>query len=289
MNPASLCVIGAGRAGGSLARAWHHHEVFNIRSICTRTPRAELASALNTESCGHPQDLPSSDLLQISTGDNAIATVASELATSSIRQWQGTVVFHLSGSLPSSCLHELAAKGAYVASAHPVKAFATDTTSLHDCFVGLEGDSRALAVLQPAFESIGTKCFHIDSSKKREYHAAAVIASNHLVALADAADTVWKDSGLTPDTSNALFASLVSGVLENLQQHAPAAALTGPIARGDNDTLQTHLDALDQSLPAQAELYRQNSRYLVDMMADRHGEALTQQMHQVLLKNATAE
>lgn len=271
MTSPTLCLIGAGRAGGSLARQWQRCGGLALSAVHGGRGAGALAADIGAASALELADLPASDALLIATGDGAIAAVAAELAALSGRDWHNTVVFHLSGALSAQALQPLAALGAHVASAHPVRAFSSDGAPFDPTWVGLEGDPRALALLEPAFAAIGGRCFRVDGDTKTHYHAAAVVASNHLVALADASQRLWHEAGVDAETGRALFESLVSGVLENLREAPPAQALTGPVARGDADTLRRHRRQLAQTAPDIATLYTHLSRYLGELMRQRQG------------------
>lgn len=262
----SLCLVGAGRAGGSLARHWYAQQSgFTVTAIHTRHGNPDLASSIEADEIEQIQELPNTDAFMIATGDQSISAVAQSLATQSSLDWQDKIVFHLSGALSADCLRPLAALGAKTASAHPVRAFSHDRSVFDGTWVGLEGDTAACAVLKRAFGAIGGQCFTINSEHKIKYHAAAVIASNHLVALADASYDLWQQAGLEPETATALFDSLARGVLENLQNARPAKALTGPIARADATTIAAHLHTISEHSAQTEQLYRQLSEYLLHL------------------------
>lgn len=282
MTTPTLCLIGAGRAGGSLARLWHRKGGYHIKGLYTRSGRPALAETLSAVDAQSLADLPASDALLIAADDSTISLIAEELAALPGQHWRGRVVFHLSGALPSSCLQSLADKGALIASAHPVHAFSSEHTAFNSTWVGIEGDSRALPQLNRAFDAIGGQCFTINGEQKAKYHAAAVIASNHMVALADAAQHLWRDAGVDSSTRTALFESLVLGVLGNLRQQAPSDALTGPIARGDTATVSKHLQVLGSDTEASAQLYRHLSLYLVGLMQATHSTQTNEELLKAL-------
>lgn len=265
MDVPTLCLIGAGRAGGSLARHWHAQRAgFKVSAIHTRGGNP-LAAALSAIEFSELCDLPDTDTILIATSDQAVASVVDSLAALDSVNWKEKTIFHLSGALGSCILAPLADLGANVASAHPVRAFSHDRTVFEGTRVGVEGSAEALTLLEPAFAAIGGTCFSISSEHKTEYHAAAVIASNHLIALAHASYHLWQQAGLNEETASALFSSLTRGVLDNLQLAKPAQALTGPIARADAATLTAHMQALDQDSARTAKLYQGLSEYLISL------------------------
>ena len=266
MTTKTLCLVGAGRAGGSLARHWHTRQSgFTVTAIHTRRGSPDLARSIDADDASQLQDLPDTDALLIATDDQSINAIAHSLALQSKIDWRDKIVFHLSGALSADCLGPLAALGAKTASAHPVRAFSHDHSVFDGTWVGLEGNATACSVLEGAFGAIGGQCFEIDSEHKTKYHAAAVIASNHLVALADASYDLWRQAGLEPETAAALFDSLTRGVLENLKNAKPAQALTGPIARADATTVAAHIHTISEHSEQTAKLYRQLSEYLLKL------------------------
>jgi len=287
MNEPTLCLIGAGRAGGSLARQWHAKSGFKTKALFSRSGNNTLASEISALNIRTLDQLPTTDAVLIATPDSAISPLAQLLAELPDRDWHEKVVFHLSGALPASCLKALADKGALIASAHPVRAFSNDHTCFKKTWVGIEGDKKAQTILQNAFNAIGGQCFCINSAQKIKYHAAAVIASNHMVALADAANTLWQDAGLEQHTSTALFESLALGVLDNLREQPPKQALTGPIARGDVDTVAKHVQALDADQANIALLYRQVSEHLLHLMQTQHSAETQQALRDALRTSPT--
>ncbi len=286
MKTPTLSIIGAGRAGGSLARSWHSRGGFDVIGLHSRSDKSQLAKTLTAKEVKELTKLPASDAVMIATSDNAIASVAQQLASSCDIDWPGKIVFHLSGALPAVELQPLADKGAMIASAHPVRAFSHDQTELEGTLVGLEGQPQALPFLKAAFHTIGATCFSIESAKKTSYHAAAVIASNHLIALADASQQLWQQAGIDRATAKVLFESLTSGVVQNLRDKDPSTALTGPIARGDAETVATHTRVLVAQSPQIAALYGGLSRYLIESIELGHSDVLTKELLAALAKNA---
>ena len=276
MTTKTLCLVGAGRAGGSLARHWHAQQSgFTVTAIHTRRGVPRLACSIGADEASRLQDLPDTDALLIATADQSINTVARSLASLDNINWRDKVVFHLSGAMSADNLSPLAALGAKTASAHPVRAFSHDQSAFDGTWIGLEGDTTACFVLEQAFAAIGGQCFAINSEHKTKYHAAAVIASNHLVALADASYDLWQQAGLESETAIALFDSLTRGVLENLQKAKPELALTGPIARADAPTVAAHLHAISEHSEQTALLYRQLSEYLLSLDLGHDNAQLT--------------
>lgn len=213
----SVRVIGPGRAGSSLAGAlgavgWE------VRGLLGR----------NDPITGAASDI---DLLVIATPDGAIAEVASVVAPVG-----ATVVAHLAG------LHGLDVLAPHPrrAAIHPLVAMPTAEVGARRLRAGaafaVAGDPLARRVV----EDLGGRWFEVADEDRAAYHAAAVIASNHLVALLGQAERVGATAGVPLDA----YLDLVRATVDNVAELGPAAALTGPAARGDQAAIDAHLAAL---------------------------------------------
>lgn len=260
MSLPTLNLIGPGRLGRSLARLWHDAGVLTVGGIVGRSlPGA--AAACDFIGAGQPTTLaglPPAELTLIATPDAELATSAAALAALAIAR-PGDIVFHCSGALPSSVLDALRVQGAELASVHPLCSFADPALALGQfggSYCGCEGDAPALARLAPLFDAIGARRFAIEASGKTLYHAAAVLACNDLVALMEAALRCMAAAGVPAATAWPALRPLIDGTLANLDCLPPAEALTGPVARGDADTVARQLAATAALDPAVADSYR---------------------------------
>jgi predicted short-subunit dehydrogenase-like oxidoreductase (DUF2520 family) len=220
----SVRTIGRGRAGSSLVRA------------------LVAAGWTDAGSLGRGDDVAGAaggdvDLLVIATPDAAVRDVAAAVASVPL-----CVVAHLAGSLG---LDVLTGEGHVRAAAvHPLRAIPTPDTPLAGAWFAVAGDRLAHDVVA----AVGGRAIDVADGDRVAYHAAAVIASNHLVALLGQVERVAATAGVPLDA----FVDLVRGTVDNVERLGPRDALTGPVARGDWDTVARHLAALD---PAEREAY----------------------------------
>jgi len=257
----TLNIIGAGRVGRALARRWRERETFAIQDVVARTPHG-ARSAVAFVGAGRAvewiEEMRPVDVWMLTVPDDKIVHVCAVLADAGLLR-AGDVVFHCSGALPSSDLDAAAAQGAFTASVHPLKSFADAEAAAHS-FVGThcaaEGDARALAIRKPAFERAGAVVLEIDPAQKVIYHAASVLVCNCLAALMDAGLRCYEKSGLKRETANAMMEPLVRETMVNVFRMGPAAALTGPVARGDASVIERQVAALSQWNPQIAAIYR---------------------------------
>jgi len=230
-------VIGAGRVGKTLGKLLHHH----IQSICNQS-LASSQAACDFIGAGravaHLSDLPPADITLIAVPDKAIASVC-EAWVKSTNPQPGSIVFHVSGALSASALQSAQAKGLYTASIHPLKSFADSDQAyktFKGTFCGMEGDVQALDRLAPLFESLGAELGVIDSDSKALYHAACVMACGGLTALYATCQQLLKTAGMP----EAQLGEYMKQTIDNNVKLGSSAALTGPVARGDEDTVKAH-------------------------------------------------
>ena len=246
----TLSIIGSGHLARTLGRLWHRHANVSLHDVLSRTLRnAQAACAFSGggRAVDAYADLDEVDVYLIATPDDQIAASCEQLAASgSVRP--GTVVFHCSGALPSSVLAPAKACGASIASIHPVRSFAAPeqvALSFAGTWCGVEGDEAALAMLTPLFTSIGARLVNIDPAAKTVYHAAAVFACNYLVTLLDVAVQAYAHAGIPNDVAMQMMEPLVKKTVDQAFAAGTAAALSGPIARGDMATVEKQRAAVN--------------------------------------------
>jgi predicted short-subunit dehydrogenase-like oxidoreductase (DUF2520 family) len=177
--------------------------------------------------------------------DAAIAPVAAELARDGAIEPRHSV-FHLSGLLDRGALEPLAGSGAALGSFHPLQTVSDPGSapeSLRGAYAGIEADERALAAGRDLADSLGMTPVTIPRAAKPAYHAGAAIAANYTVVLAAVAERLAISAGVTPEVARRLYLPLIRGAAANLEI-GPVAALTGPVRRGDAETVAAHLRAL---------------------------------------------
>ena len=268
----TVSIIGVGRLGTTLGRALAHHG-YQVEAV-TALHRASAQRAARliggkTIALAGPNlnSLPESDLILITTPDDAIGAVAEQLsrrAKAAVKSPKARppcrVVLHASGALSSEILGPLRKAGFALGSMHPLVSIsdrAADIGAFTDAFFCLEGDGGALRMARSVVRNLGGQSFSLDPSNKPLYHAAAVMASGHVTALVDIAVEMLVKCGLSRLRARLVLMPLLESNLMNLLTQTPARALTGPFARGDAETARRHLDAiaahhLDDALAAYA-------------------------------------
>lgn len=265
-----LNFIGCGNTGKTLARLWSQQGTFEIGDILNRSEKSALTAVEFIDAgqaVGSLAAIKLADVFLIATPDNNIEESCDALSTSGLLQ-PGTIVFHCSGALSSDVLQSAKQQGAYIASVHPVKSFADPGSSIKTfvgTFCGVEGDEEALNVLGPAFESIGASTFAVNPEFKTLYHAASVMVCNYLTALLEVGIQAYTKAGLERDTAMQVMQPIVQGTVDNIFRLGTTNALTGPIARGDDDLVSRQLDAIRDWHPQYADLYRDLGRVALEL------------------------
>lgn len=247
----NLSIIGAGKLGRTFGRLWSQHGVFQVQQILNRS-LASASSAVAMIGAGRAisdlSELDNSQVLMLAVPDDKIAAICLQLIAAS-KIMPGTIVFHCSGAKASTELQCLAEQAAFIASVHPVRSFA-EPSVVANSFTGticsVEGDERALATLVPALEAIAAQVVRINAEHKLLYHAGSVFASNYLVSLMDIAMQSYQAAGISPEIAQAMAEPLARHTLETIFKQGCVKALTGPIARGDLQTVALQMEHVKQ-------------------------------------------
>jgi predicted short-subunit dehydrogenase-like oxidoreductase (DUF2520 family) len=252
-TPARIGIVGRGRVGNALAAGLRSagHEVDGPAG------RGEVPAGEVVLLC-----VPDSEI------EAACATVAGRSA----------MVGHTSGATPLSALAAAAEHGAAVFGLHPLQTIAAEAAgdgvaageaagdgvaagdaaapgaaaalALRGAGCGVAGSSpAAVATARRLAEDLGMRPFELDDDQRAAYHAAASIASNYLLALEATAETVAAGAGIEPAAARELLGPLVRQTVENWLRLGPEEALTGPVARGDEETVARQRAAIEAVAP----------------------------------------
>jgi len=228
-SPLRVGIVGSGRVGTALAGA-------------LREAGVEVEGPLGRG--GRPAGC---DAILLCVPDTEIAAAA-EVVTAA-----APLVGHTSGATPLSAL---AHAGVEAFGLHPLQTVAHPGVRFEGAGAAVAGSTpEALAFASALAERLGMTPFEIDDEGRAAYHAAASVASNFLVTLEAAAETIAGGAGLEREQARALLAPLVRQTLENIAQLGPEAALTGPVARGDEATVAAQRAAIEETAPQLLDLF----------------------------------
>ena len=245
-------VLGAGRAGLALARGLAEGGIRVTGVHGRRASEGVTAGAL-------PPQLGDATTVIVAVRDAQLDAALAELGQALPR---GAVVLHLSGASDPAGLTRLRAAGHPCGTFHPLVPLAPESdvaALLRGAWFGVDGDDEATVVSAVLARALGARTLRIPGGEKARYHAAAVLASNYPVVLAALAEGLMREAGVEPEAARGAVTMLLAGAASNVRGLASerpfAATLTGPMVRGDHETVRRHLDALagDAML---AEVYR---------------------------------
>lgn len=274
MKPRTFAIIGCGKVGVTLA--WHLAHMgyvpagFASRRSASAHAAAEKAGGGNV--CRDPWEASAqADVVFITTPDATIASVAEDLAArGGIKP--GAVVLHCSGALSSIILAAARNGGAHAGSLHPLQSFAAPTfpdNPFRGIIMAGEGDDTALALAREIASGLEAVFLPIETENKTLYHAAAVVASNYLVTLLAVSTQLLEGSGIAPEATLKVLLPLVRGTLSNIEKRGVADALTGPIARGDKGTVESHCRKIGETLPDLLPFYQLLGAYTLPLARAR--------------------
>lgn len=290
MADKTVAIIGAGRVGSSvgylLAKAG-----YPVVSIAARTAAsAEKAAAFIGE--GKPMaDAASAasgaKLVFITTPDRTIREVC-EVIRRAIEP--GAIIIHMSGAHSLDLLSAAKARGAHRAVIHPLQSLATreqGIKNLPGSYFRIEADPEALETARELVKALGgIELFMPKWSSGKDsaalYHAGAVTVSNYFVALIDYGLKFYQALGADKKEALKAVLPLIRGTLHNIETLGIPEALTGPIMRGDAETVGDHLDAMRKRTPELIDFYKGLARQTI--LVAREKGSINQEKAKELLK-----
>lgn len=244
-----FAIIGLGKIGSAmlvLLEEAGHIPVWAVTSK-KKTRDIKIFSSLPDE----PGDV---NIVFITVPDGIIPHIASQIGQRWKNACKAKVFFHMSGQLTSDILSPIADYGGEVASLHPLQSImdpAQAKDNIRQSYFTVEGSPDAISVAKNIVTSFGSSLTEIPAKNKTLYHAAAVIASNYMVSLIAQATDILNEIGINLRE----ILPLVKGTTSNIALYGKSA-LTGPIQRGDWETVKAHIDELRSKFPDILEAYQ---------------------------------
>ena len=275
-------IIGAGRVGCSIGKYLRTKDIelagyYDVDSVAAK----EAAEFTRTESFDSLKQLADqSQIIFITTPDSFIIPVWEQLKELSLRN---QIICHCSGALSSDSFSGRESMSVSCCSIHPMLPFSNKFSSyqqLEHAFFTVEGHPHAVQVITDLLTSYGNEVCRIDAAAKPEYHAAASILSNQVIAVLDTGYRLLEDCGFSREKAVAATAALVRQNIENVLSQGCVHALTGPIERGDVATVEKHLHCLNTE---DAALYRMLGTRLLAIAEGKNPAQNYENMRHVLL------
>lgn len=279
----NIGIIGAGKVGFTLGKYFKTQGI-QVSGYFSRTEaHAKEAAAFTGTVCFSRinEIVQASDALFLTVPDGAIRPCYEALPKQSIK---GKLICHCSGAMSSQdAFPGIREFGAFGYSVHPLFAVSDRYRSyreLTDVFFCMEGDEEHLGALKALLEGCGNPVQVISPASKVRYHAAAAIASNHVMALVEESLELMTSCGFTREGALNALRPILTGNMNHAAQVGPVEGLTGPVERCDTETVAKHLAAM----PSEEDrtLYRLLSRKLARMSMEKHPERDYQPMNELL-------
>lgn len=266
----NISFIGAGKVGTSLGK-YFTEKGYNISGMYNKTQPSLLESCnfLKTKPFYDLQELVcNSDIIFITTPDNVINTVCDELV--SLQNLKGKFFCHCSGSLSSKVLSKINNYGAYTYSLHPLWAFSDKFTSyknFQNAYISLEGTQSKISTIEDFITTLGNNFFLLSSENKSLYHASTVSVSNFVLALIKQGSDYLKLCGVDNESAIKALTPLILNNINNFNDKGLLNSLTGPIERGDFETISNHISSIPEE---DIDLYKNLSRKLLALAKEKN-------------------
>lgn len=253
-----VAIVGAGKVGSVLGRILVE-EGARMTAVVSRS-RASARTAGRLLRCANASTaltaIPrETDLVFITTPHDAVGEVARTLAELEGPDFRRLAVCHASGMLTASVLDPCAVRGAAVFSFHPLQTFPRDfhprdiLPRARGIFYGVDGPPRGVRMARRLAALLQGRIIVIPPERRVLYHAACVVASNHLTAMLAEVEAIIRAVLPRERKFMELVRPIIDATLANVAATSPAAALSGPVARGGVDTVARHLEAVRDTVP----------------------------------------
>ena len=278
-----IAFIGAGRVAVTIGKYLSERGVPVAGYYDTSRQSAdEAATFTNSQAFTDEQGVVAAgDVIFIATPDDCIGTVWNKIKPMNI---SGKLIGMFSGSLSSSLFSGIGTTGASGASIHPMYAFSdkkSDYQQLKYVPFTVEGDTPAVSFLCELWEGLGHTVTVIRPEDKVRYHAAASVASNHMIALYDMSLSMLADCGFKREDAVRLLTPLIRNNVSAMLSASPEEALTGPVERNDIETVRHHLQALT---PEERAVYAPLAERLITVSEKKHPERSYAEMRKLLVQ-----
>lgn len=280
-----VLIVGPGRAGTALGYALVQAEAVDSLTVCGRRPEPPshplFVQGLASYVFGLVRPAEGTSAVFLAVPDDVVPGMAHALAGQGDAPG-GCAAFHLSGALATDVMAPLHARGYEVGSFHPLQAIANPVSGaerIAGSYMAVTGTPGAVAVARRLAAALGSPVLTVAETRRPLYHAAAVMASNFLPPLLDVACRMLEQAGVPADEAMPALLPLVRGTLTNVEEMGLAAAVTGPIPRGDVETVALHLRALEAD---DLKLYALLGRHLARLAGDRLDDDVRRQILEIL-------
>lgn len=273
----TITIVGAGNLARALAPAlrragYRIPEIVSRQANESRRRAQALARRMGAKAVASEEASWNADVIWLCVTDDAIAESARALSASA--DWRGKIALHSSGALTSDQLAPLQQRGAGVGSVHPMMTFVRNAgTGLKGVAFALEGDGKAISLGRRIATDLGGIPFRIRKENKVLYHAMGSFSSPMIVAVLALAERIAAAAGIPRGKIPAAMRPILIKTFENYLKNGAPAAFSGPINRGDVETVRRHLSQL-QKVPFARDVYTALGRAAVDLLPVKRKEEI---------------
>lgn len=263
-------IIGAGKVGISIGyvlkqKGLEISAVSDIFEASVHTARKYLGDdVLYTDD--NIEVVKASDIIAVTTQDRIIKEAAVEIA-GKMEKLEGKLFFHTSGAHSAQLLLPLETKGARIGALHPLQTFPDIDSAINvlpDTYIFIEGTEDSIDILREIGAALGSGVIRLEGEQKVLYHLCAVIVCNLLCVLLYTGEDIMDKIGINLQP----FFPIIKATLNNIENKGPLMSLTGPIVRGDVETVLSHFKAME-GMELYKEVYKSLSLVALDMVKER--------------------
>jgi predicted short-subunit dehydrogenase-like oxidoreductase (DUF2520 family) len=233
--------------------------------------RCEKHLGLSPSTGDMPRMIGEVDFILITASESALPELSRMIGRTGFLH-EGQMLLHTSGLYPAAALEAASGPGIHLGSLHPAQSIPSVEAGLallKRSLFTVEGDVKAVELGSRLVEDIGGRALPLEPAAKPLYHCSLATASNFLVLLAWLSGRMLVDAGIDEGSSRELVRTIMKGTQANLERMKFEDALTGPVLRGDWQTVKAHLDTLKSAFPEALPLYRAASRQLITISRER--------------------
>lgn len=252
--------IGAGKVGKTLGQYFIKKQL-DIGGYYSKSTHSAMDGAQKTNSVVYStieELINQVDIIFITTPDDSIIQVVGQMLKTNQINKEHTII-HTSGVHTTGVFEELMIFGCGFYSIHPLQSFADSDQALKSIdrtYFTVEGNGVHLCKITEMFQRLNNPYSIIEKNQKELYHAGACVISNFLVTLMNIGFEFIETSGFPKENIYLAFAPLIYSTLDNIKEKGPNQSLTGPISRGDIETIKKHLHAIESNRHNELEFYK---------------------------------
>ena len=284
-RPVTVAIIGAGKVGSVLGKVLVQRGAKIVAVVSRRLSSARKAGRflgcrnVSTSLSSIPGN---TNFIFITTPHNAVARVAGDLSHLGGLDFKRVAVCHASGMLTAEVLEPLRRRGVTVFSFHPLQTFPREfpvskiVPTVRGIYYGVDGSAAGIRMAKLLARMLEGKVIVIPPERRAFYHAACVLASNHLATMLSILEEMFGTLKTSKKDFFPVFEPIIMATLRNIKSSSPAEALSGPVARGGVETVADHFNAIKSESPEMVPYFSRLSLESVTLAVKKGSIDMTQ-------------